>query len=352
MPVIPEFMHRFRKWLPLAFLILAIGTITLGLQTSVGNSTLYAKDLEEKREALHYGILNNRPPDGERWGATGAATTNIRVGSVYLAQGIIKLTGWRPARAYFLIDTVFLFTALFALFFYLRRWLPDTYCLIGVLYFSAIMPMTYYHHYFHPWDRIQLVLWLLLFYLVRERRPLAIAPVVALSMTVKFDTLVVPGFYWLAHLSRERWARVTLESLALGVVVYLTFTGLHWMFPAEVATERLALREDALVVFRNLQQWRNVGIAWPPLYFHGLLVPLVFVGFRSRERFVQASAVFGIGILMLVFYSVNFMEVRAQTMVTVLLLPAALLALRDLLERRGDRRQINTDTRRQNAGRL
>ena len=97
--------------------------------------------------------------------------------------------------------------------------MPDTYCLIGVLYFSAIMPMTYYHHYFHPWDRIQLVLWLLLFYLVRERKPLAIAPVLALSMTVKFDTLVVPGFYWLAHVSRERWVRVTLESLGLGVVV-------------------------------------------------------------------------------------------------------------------------------------
>jgi hypothetical protein len=87
--------------LAILLLILTIGSITIGLQSGVGNVTIYAKELEQKREDLHHAILANEAPGGKSWAAAGAATTNLRVGVVYLAEGIRKTSGLSLSKVYF-----------------------------------------------------------------------------------------------------------------------------------------------------------------------------------------------------------------------------------------------------------
>lgn len=322
-------------------LLLVIGSITIGLQSWVGQATIYAKELEQKREALHHAILTNKAPGGKSWDASGAASLNLRVGAVYLAEGIRKITGLTLSKVYQLLDTVFLFTGLVALFFYLRQWLPDTYCLIGVLYFCSILPLTYFFHYFHPWDRIQLAVWILLLYLLRERRLILLGICLAASMLVKFDAIVVPGLYFLTHISRDRWQRVTLESVGLAVLAVGVFNGLTWLFPSPVDSDHLTSRGGLDVLRHNIETLRTLTLAYPPLLFHGVLFLLSVIGLRSRERFVWVSVVFAAGLMLLFLFTARLEEVRMQTMVTLLLLPAALLTLRHLLERRNRQPQID-----------
>lgn len=52
------------------------------------------------------------------------------------------------SRAYWLLDTEFLFAVLCGLPLYLRRWLPATWCLLGMLYTAAMLPLTYFLHVF------------------------------------------------------------------------------------------------------------------------------------------------------------------------------------------------------------
>ncbi len=114
------------------FLLLmwVVGSLTVVLQAYVGHSTLYSKELQDRREELHYAILLNKAPRAGNWDDVGASSLNIRVGAVYLAEAIHTVTRLDINTVYVLIDTVFLFAAVLALFFYLRIWLTDTYCVI------------------------------------------------------------------------------------------------------------------------------------------------------------------------------------------------------------------------------
>jgi len=339
-------MDTRSNWLAILLLVLTAGSITIGLQSSVGNTTIYAKDLEQRRAELHDAILANKAPGGKSWDAVGAATTNLRVGVVYLAEGIRKTSGLSLNKVYFLLDAVFLFSALVGLFFYLRKWLPDIYCLAGVLYLCSILPLTYFWHYFQPWDRPQLALWILLLYLLREGRLVFLGLCLAVSVIVKFDTIVLPGLYFFAHVSRDRWQRVTLESVGLSVIALGTYVGLKWLFPTPIDTDNLAMRGGMHILQRNIEVFQSLRMSYPPLLFHGVLILLSVIGLRSRERFVRVSVVFAAGLMLLFLFASKMEEVRAQTMMTLLLLPAALLSLRDLLEQGNNRPRTDPVARR------
>jgi len=127
------------KTVRLLLLMWVLGSITVALQAYVGHSTLYSKELQDTREELHHAILSNKAPGGGKWDDVGALSSNMRIGAVYLAEAIHRVTRLDLSTVYLLIDTVFLYAAVLALFFYLRKWLPDTYCVIGVMYFCSVL---------------------------------------------------------------------------------------------------------------------------------------------------------------------------------------------------------------------
>ena len=315
----------------LVLLVWLLATITIGLQSWVGDSTIYAKSLEQKREEMHFGILSNEAPGGGSWGAVGGLSIQTRVGVVYLAEGLRNLTGLSVAKIYKLTDTFFLFLTLLALFFYLRRWLPDTFCLVGVLYFSVCLPLTYPFQLFHPWDRPQLALWIGLLYLVAERRLLLVALGLALSILVKFDTVLLPFFYFMVHYSRRQWARVILESGMLTVVAFGTYGALGWYFPAPLDVSRFTLAGAYETLVENLRALMSMNMRFPPLLVHLLPLLLALTSVRSQARFAQASVIFAIALSLVFILFTRYEEVRAHMVVLVLLLPSALLTLSQLI---------------------
>ena len=74
--------------------------MTLIGQKWVGGATLYAEELWAHREMMHGAILHNQLPDSARtWTSLGANGLNVRLLTVWAAEGLHRLTGMRIERS-------------------------------------------------------------------------------------------------------------------------------------------------------------------------------------------------------------------------------------------------------------
>ena len=314
-----------------ALLVFVSACATVAAQWWIGDATLYADGLVERRESAHNRVLHNASPE-ESWDAVGAMGTNIRVVAVYVAEATRQVLGTDIRTTYKLLDSIYLFVASIALVLYLRRWLPPTYCAIGMLYFWVLVTITYQGHAFHPWDRPSILIWLLLLYAVHSNRIVLLFAAMPVAVAIKHDVIFVPALYFLAHVRRENFMRIVAISAALGVVSIGTYIGLVIAFPGDPVGGG-GLERIARLVGQNLRVLAWMGPAWPPLLFHGAVTVLALAGIFRRERFQQASMVYGAVFLMVPWFLMSrFEEVRAHWPYFLLLLPPALLTLREWLE--------------------
>jgi hypothetical protein len=307
-------------------------TVTVGMQSWIGDKTIYAKGLEQQREELHFAILTNQAPRGQSWGAVGGQSIQKRVGVVYLAEEIRQVTGLPVGKVYKLLDSIFLLTSLLLLFFYLRRWVSSTYSLVGVLYFCAALPLTYFFQLFHPWDRLQLAIWIALLHFVADRRLMLLAIGLMLGIVVKFDIIVLPFFYFMVHFSAERWQRVSLETAGLLVLGFATYFFIGYLFPAPLDASHFTIGAGLDMLASNWQKLVSMNIRFPPLLVHALPIVLSLFYLGTKNRFVRVSVAFALGLTGIFACFTNYEEVRAHMVVLVLVLPSALLSLRRVLD--------------------
>lgn len=304
---------------------------TLVLQEWVGEATLYADGLAGKRLDLHRAILENEPPGGGAWSDTGAKGTQLRVATVYLAEGISRL-GPSVLDAYRVIDTVSLFAALLLLMLFLRGFTDRRGTALATLYVVAVLPLTYLLHYFHPWDRPSLVLWLGFLILLRRCRIGWAVLLLVISVPVKFDTLFLPllvGWVLLERTSRARALLVTAVLLALmwgEFAVLRAWLGDGW--------ESRAIADYLAMNLKALARWH---VAHPVVLAFALPLGLAARGWRGADRFARGCALLAVLYLGIYFVRATFAEVRALVPMLVLLLPAALTGLRELLGEDGIR---------------
>jgi len=323
----------WRNILGLILLVWLLATVTVGLQSWIGDQTIYAQDLEQQREELHFAILTNRAPGGQSWASVGGQSIQKRVGVVYLAEGLRQVTDLSVGKTYKLLDSIFLFSSLILLFFFLRRWLSETYSLIGVLYFSAMLPLTYFFQLFHPWDRIQLAIWIGLLFLVADRSLVLLAIGMTLGIVVKFDLVVLPFLYFMVHFSRECWRRVSIETVGLLTIGFATYLLIGQLFPAPLDNSRFTPGATAGMLGANWHALVDLKVKFPPFLVHALPLLLAFFYLPSKHRFVWTSVVFSCGLSIVFVLFTHYEEVRAHMIVLVLLLPSALLSLKRIREK-------------------
>jgi hypothetical protein len=330
--MIPANLNRNRV-IRLVLLGLLAGVMTLTLQRWVGYSTIYADAFVANRLIIHNAVLHNEPPPGKKWDDIGGNSTNVRIVAVYLAEGLHRVTGLPVPKVYVLLDTVALFASLLVLFAYLRKWVSAPLCLVGVLYFGITAILTYQRHYFHPWDRLSLLCWLLGAIFVRDDRFGGLAVLLPVAVGVKFDIVALPVLYWLARCTRERWRSVTLRALALALLSGATMLALTRLLPggADKLGSRTLWEFTRWQLVQNWRDFTGLWMAYPPLLAFGLPLLLASVGLRGADRFLRASFLFSICLCVPLILHTNFVEVRAEVMILVLVLPTALLGLARLL---------------------
>ena len=194
-------------------LVLVAATLTVLLQSWVGDNTIYSPDSAGTRVEFHNAILKNEPPRGGSWRNAGLYGLNGRVFTVYLAEVVHRSTALSIGKTYFFIDSVALFS-IFVLLFFCRRWVSEPYCVIGMLFFGCVAVLTYHLHVFQPWDRLSLLSWMVLIMLIWENHLLLFVLLLPVAMTIKWDVFVLPALYWLTYVSHANWRRVIRISRA------------------------------------------------------------------------------------------------------------------------------------------
>jgi len=320
------------KSLRMALLVCFVGAVTLIDQVWVGSLTVYSDARIQAREASHEAVLHNRlPPGVSSWGAMGANGTNVRILTVWTVEGLHRLSGVSVDKCYRLVETVSLFLFLLALWLYLRHWFEPTLAMLGLASVAAILPLTYFFHFYQPWDKPSWLAWVLLLILLRSGQLVVFALLLAVSVTIKYDTVLLPALYFLAAGSRGRILRSMLVAASLFVASFGTYYLLRVLIPGGFAT-----RSAVAFAQSNLSALSYWNLRYPPLLALGIPGVLGAVGWSAVDRFIRACYIFGLLLLPVFFLQTNFIEVRALIPVLVLLLPAALAGFRRLSGGAGD----------------
>lgn len=280
---------------------------------------------------LHEAILRNQVPVGMTWEQLGASGTNLRRGSIVLAEGLRQASGLPLQSVYFALDTVFLFATLILLGVYLRRWLEPVWVALGLCFVGAVAPLTYLFYYFHPWDRLSQLLWLAALFFLRDRRFWPLAAALALAVWVKYDAVLLP-LLWAMAVWPTGGRRAWVQTVALLVLAAGLLAGLKWLYPTEQRGQNLDLVARAgEMVQRTATELGERGFAFPPLLMFAVPLGLAAAGWRHLERYHRACVLFGCVLFVPFALASNLREVRAQVPILFLVLPAALLSGRRLL---------------------
>jgi len=313
-------------------LVVWAGSTTLIMQQWIGSTTIYKPEFVPRIMASHQAIIDNRIPSDTTWSLLGLNTTNIRVGSVFLVEGIHRATGIGIPKVYRTLDTVMLFASLVLLVVFLGRLVPREYAVLGALGFAMVLPLTYQLFYFHPWDRLSLFFWILLLMVLEQRRVVVFAVLLVIAMVIKFDVLLLPGLYFLATVpplrDRQGVFRTALVTAGLFAVTFGVYEALQVMRPGGFEPVPLGTLQA-----ENLQILRDLGIAYPPLLGFPTVLMLAAVGFGKSARFPRACMLFALLLLPIYVVRSRFEEFRTELPVFLLLLPAALVGVRTLCDR-------------------
>ena len=318
------------RFFSISVLVLLSAMTTLAMQVWVGQNTIYSKELAPRIEAAHAALISNVPPGGGSWTAVGLNTTAIRVGAPFAAATISKLFNLSITKTYFLIDSTFLFIGLVLLGMYLHRSVSSPYAAIGLLYFIGLLPLTYQFFYYHPWDRISLVSWLVLLSMIRADRIVAAVLFIPIAVAFKFDVVVLPGLVFIFALFRER--RVSkaaiVNSALLSVAGLGTYAMLRLLRPG--AVEPVSTLD---VLQKNWNAFLGSFPAYPPILAFAVPFAVIFLARSSLDAWGKSCFTFGV--LLFAYYIPNslFIEYRAEVPVMLLLLVPMCQGLSQLMPR-------------------
>lgn len=294
----------------------------------VGDNTIYSSGLAEKRRFAHDILLNNAPPPGG-WAAHGANGMNIRVGVVYAAEAASRVFRIDVLTIYRLIDlaTLTLLVTTFAAF--INRLAGPRDALLATLYLASILPLTYEFHVFHPWDRPSWLFWMAGIWACQARRPLLLAAIVILGVTVKYDIIVLPLLYILAWSRRDDLVRPLLQGAAIMACGLATFVALNYLLPGGHSE-----RDVGSFLARNWSYALRAHVTYAPTLAFLLPATLALIGWRNGDRFARAAFLSAIVVAVPLVGLTNFEEVRAEIMLLLLMAPLALAGLSRLLPNR------------------
>jgi len=244
---------------------------------------------------------------------------NDRIGSREVVNRLIQ--------GYLLSSSETLAFSSTAYFVFLRKWFTKEYSLIAILFLAMLLPATYAFHSFHPWDRLGVLTWLLFAWAAREDKVWLCVVILAVAVLNKYDAVVLPGLYFLAHVSKQTWKTVIVKTglmFILGLGIYIS---LKFAFPGGDVS-----RDIFATMTRNIHTMLEMNISYPPIL--AFTIPVIFSLFawRSIDQFQRASFLFALLVLIgPLFLLTNFEELRAEFALLMFMGPATLTGLHNTL---------------------
>ena len=169
------------------------------------------------------------------------------------------------------------------------------------------------------------------------------AVLLVFSILIKYDIKVLPILYLIYNYDQKNKLRIILNTFLLLLLSFGTHKLLQHIYPV-YSTGAVAISSGSSLLPKfyspyyiqkialNLKYLVKYNLAHP--FFAVFILPLILsvMHFNKKERFVKSSVIFAILLFIPHFVLVNFREFRAQTMILMLIMPAALLSLKYIIE--------------------
>ncbi len=249
---------------------------------------------------------------------TMTSPVQYRVLTYALAQGLMDL-GLPIHSAHEVWRVIFTSLSLFVLYRFLRGWFSPMTSLLGMFMLAAAIPLTYVYYMMQVTDPLNMLVFFVAFWAIRERRDAWLIPLVGIGMLNRESPIVIPLFFVAVRWGEQMrdWVPVFLATSLVAVGVYV---GLRLALGARPPCCSTDLAHNLLV---NLTDWRayvdvlgvlNIGLwgSWlgwrrRPKYLRRLslvipifIVPYLLEGTIRESRYYLPML--GIVIPMVLFY--------------------------------------------------
>ena len=202
-----------------------------------------------------------------------------RVLTYALAQGLMDL-GLPIHSAHEVWRVIFTTLSLFVLYKFLRGWFSPFTSLLGMFMLAAAIPLTYVYYMMQVTDPLNMLVFFLAFWAMRERRDVWLIPLVAIGMLNRESPILIPLFYLAVRWGEpvREWIPILVATSVVAIGVYFGLRVVLGSRPPCCSTD---LVHNLLV---NLTDWRAyvdvLGVLNIALWGS-------WIGWRQRPEFLR-----------------------------------------------------------------
>jgi hypothetical protein len=299
-----------------------LGFLSLALAAGLGLLHWRMVDVHnlDFMRSWHSAILEGRGPYPEQY----------RFLTFFLAEGLVRL-GLPVTGAHTLLRLLFTFASLYAFTRYLEGWFRPMTSLLGLYMLAAVLPFTYLFYRMQVTDPLNLLIFILALWAMRDRRDLALYPLIVVGMLNRETAILIPVLYACVRAGTAPLRSWLPHALALALLAAGIYAGLRLVFGL-----RAPYTDSG--VGSLLGYWRfNAGhwAGWVQvLAFFNLALILVWRGLSRRPVFLR-RALWIVPILVAIHFSVGHLrEIRLYLPLVPILVPLTLMALEERFEPR------------------
>jgi hypothetical protein len=263
---------------------------------------------------------------------TYVAPVQYRILMYSLAEALVRL-GLPIHSAHEIWRVAFTTLTLFVFYKYLRAWFSPVMSLLGMCLLAAIIPLTYVYYMMAVTDLPNLLVFLLAFWAIRERRDIWLIPLVAIGMLNRETPILLPLFYLAVRWGEplRHWLPIFVGSIFAAASVYIA---LHVVYQPVCCDYGLV---EAIVV--NATDWRaylgviivfNIGL-WG-----------TWIGWRRRPEFLRRLSLMVPVFALPYLFQGTVRESRYWLPLLAIVIPMVLLYLVELLR---DEPVVSTESR-------
>lgn len=196
------------------------------------------------------------------------------------------------ALTYIFINITALFLFIWVGFHLLTEWYHPEYALIGTLFITAVMPITFFDHYFQPWSFWEALFYNMALLMILRQRWVWLGIIILLAALNRETSLVILPTFVLTGLAEtkflcwRKWNWNRLPLLVLYILLWSTvFISLRLIRPPTPHVETIAQIWQFNIQPQNII---HAGINW--MLFLGGFWPLALIGYPRAPSFLKRAA--------------------------------------------------------------
>ncbi len=235
---------------------------------------------------LHNQVINKAAP----------SPIQYRIFVHYLAEVLMDV-GIEFRAAYQLIRIVFTFSSLYAFFIFLMRFFTWDAALIGSLFLTSALPLTYIRYYMQPMEMPNLFFFIASYIIILKKKDWMLVPVVIVAMLNRETAILITLVYLFFRWGEIKFLPLLLRTVIIGGVALGTYAFLRTFFQLK------PYYSDLYYLDFNLSDIRTY------LYAVFLFGPFLFTAFyrlNSKPLFLKRAALM-LPFFLIIHYTMTIM---------------------------------------------